>query len=520
MTKLELDIMNKLEYATFVKIISDIPSCIFFKDTELKYLFSSHCWAQLISDDIVGKTDLEIRKDKENALKAMEADREILRTGKGTNYVIKSDIDGDISYLQLIKEPIFDDDGKVIGIVGLINDITEKTLTDQKLEESNNMLKDALEELKKKNAAQKLFTASMNHELRNPLNGIIGLLGLLMEDESLGDAQHQRVFNAYQSAEFILSIVNELLDFAKMETEEFKIMSEVFSLDAMVANIDYMARSQAEQKNLHFNIVYNKLNRMLRGDEKRIRQVINNLVTNAIKYTSEGFVKLTVDYKEDILTIICEDSGQGMSESAIKSLFDPYVRFNEKSNKSIQGTGLGMSIVKKIIEKMNGEIDVLSKEKEGTTMTVRIPLCEYSIDNLNTSLMCAADEVDYSELSVLCVDDIDINLMVFAAVLEGEGVQVDKADSGKRAIELADKNRYDIIFMDHMMPQMDGVEAMKLIKSESAMNKDTPIVMLTGNDSEHGEEFYKEAGAIGYLLKPAKKDEILDMIEEIYERIN
>ena len=134
MAKIE-EIVKELDYKTFIKIIDNIPSCIFFKDTELRYRFSTHFWEQLQSEDIIGKTDLEIRKDTENAILAMEADREIIRNGKGCKYVIRSEIDGNLSYLELIKEPVTDEDGKVIGIVGLINDVTEKTLLEQKLKE-------------------------------------------------------------------------------------------------------------------------------------------------------------------------------------------------------------------------------------------------------------------------------------------------------------------------------------------------------------------------------------------------
>lgn len=137
MTTIEDDITQNIDYKTFIKIINNIPSCIFYKDTELRYQFSSHCWEQLISDDIIGKTDLEIRKDKENAAMAMELDKNIIRSGKGCSYVIKSEIDDHVSYLELIKEPVFDDKGEVIGIVGLINDVTEKTVLEMKIKELN-----------------------------------------------------------------------------------------------------------------------------------------------------------------------------------------------------------------------------------------------------------------------------------------------------------------------------------------------------------------------------------------------
>lgn len=137
MTSIEEDIIKELDYQTFIKIINNIPSCIFYKDTNLRYRFSTHCWEQLMTEDIIGKTDMDIRKDKENAAMAMEMDRNIIRSGRGCSYVIKSEIDDHVSYLELIKEPVFDEDGEVIGIVGLINDVTDKTVLEKKLKELN-----------------------------------------------------------------------------------------------------------------------------------------------------------------------------------------------------------------------------------------------------------------------------------------------------------------------------------------------------------------------------------------------
>ena len=160
MTSILEDVMNEIDYATFIKIINKIPSCIFFKDTELKYRFSSHCWEQLLSDDIIGKTDLDIRKDKENAVIAMESDKNIIRSGIGCKYVIRSEVDGKVSYLELIKEPVVGDNGKVIGIVGLINDVTEKTVLEQKLKELNTY--DGLTNVLNRHAGTETITMCLN----------------------------------------------------------------------------------------------------------------------------------------------------------------------------------------------------------------------------------------------------------------------------------------------------------------------------------------------------------------------
>lgn len=536
MTKLDLTITEQMDYETFVRIISDIPSCIFFKDSDLKYRFSSHCWAQLVSDDIIGKTDLEIRKDKENAQKAMEADRAIIESKKGVSYVIKSDIDGDVSYLELIKEPIVDASGQVIGIVGLINDVTEKTIMEKKivdmsemlevqcreLETSNEELKASLKKVEQLHTAQKLFTASMNHELRSPLNGIIGSLQLLMDDNRLNSEQAEQVKNAYFSSQLMLEIVNELLDYAKLEMSNFTINNEPFSLPDIISNIQFVAKTQADVKGLKFRLVCdNNLQDNYIGDKTKISQIIHNLVSNAIKYTETGTVTLTFSYMDGNLIITCADTGQGISKESMGALFDPFVRFNEKKNANIQGTGLGLSVVKKILDLMKGQITVSSEINKGSVFTVKIPVesASGSCKSVNISSDSANLYTDisfiYDNLNVLCVDDSKVNATVLVSMLNRFGISTDVAYSAKEGIKQAAENKYNIIFLDHMMPGMDGLEAFEEIRKTCPLNKETPVIMLTGNSGKSYEELYIQHGIDGWLVKPIIKDLLIAKIKEV-----
>lgn len=533
MTKLELSIMDEMDYETFVSIIAKIPSCIFFKDSNLKYRFSSHCWAQLIDDDIVGKTDLEIRKDTENAVKAMEADRAIIESKKGQHYVIKSDIDGEISHLELIKEPIMDASGEVIGIVGLINDVTQQTIMEKQivdmskmleeqcdeLETSNEELRATLEKVEQMHTAQKLFTASMNHELRSPLNGIIGNLQLLLEDSSLSREQSDIVKNAFNSSQMMLEIVNELLDFAKMEMGGFTIKQEPFVIARLLDNIEFSASTQAKAKGLEFSLIKDFLHDIYMGDEIRLAQIINNIVSNAIKYTEKGYIELEVAYENGMLKIVCADSGQGISADAMDTLFDPYTRFNEKKNAKIQGTGLGLSVVKGLVNGMNGEITVESKLGIGTTFTIRIPIQPASVEEFfsceNREDIIDVDNMDFGHLKVLCVDDSKVNLTMMAAMLNKVGINADEAFSGMQGIARADRTKYDVIFLDHMMPIMDGLETFDIIRKNSSLNFDTPIIMLSGNVDPEAAEVFKQHGAAGHLVKPVLKEKVLEMIARV-----
>lgn len=528
--------VKEFDYNTFTKIISNIPSNIFFKDTELKYRFCTHKWAQLNSNDIVGKTDLEVRKDKENAILAMEADREILRSKKGCSYVIKSDIDGEVSYLELIKEPIIGDDGEAIGIVGLINDVTEKTLMAQKLQElseqleercaelgnTNEELKTSLQIVEQMNSLQKMFTASINHELRSPLNGIIGLLQILKDEGSLSKSQESYVDNAFKSSQLMLEIVNDLLDHAKLETGEFNIINDEFDLRDVIESVDEVTKKLAEGKGLDFEIIIkDDLYCKYIGDEVRIKQILNNLLSNAVKYTEKGKVTLSIDYSDEMLSIMCTDTGQGISEESIKVLFDPYVRLNEKKNKNINGTGLGLSIVKRMIDAMDGSILVESTVNKSTTFYVKIPMEVYdkTVTFADKKMRDVPDAKavakDFSALSVLCVDDIKVNITVFSGLLKNTGIKIDKAYSGKEAIEKSNANKYDIIFVDHQMPDLDGIDTYKIIRQESGYNKETPVVIMTANAGKEYEEKYNEIGFDGYLSKPVLKEKLIEMIEKV-----
>lgn len=533
MTELTQSLMESMAYETFVTIISDIPSCIFFKDTELRYQFSSHCWQQLISDDIIGKTDLEIRKDKDNAMLAMAADRNILNTGKGSSYVIKSDIDGEISYLQLIKEPVFDKDGNIIGIVGLINDVTEKTLLEKELRQmsnelnehnidlqsSNIELQNLLSELERKSQAEIMYTASMNHELRSPLNGIIGILQILLEDNNLTSSQRNYVDNAYQSSKMLLEIVNDLLDLAKMETNEFSINAAEFNLCDMVDGVATQAVKSCENKGLSFNtIIAPDLKKYYVADELRVRQILYNIVSNAVKYTDCGSVTLSVSYDVGNIVFKCSDTGQGISSEEMQVLFDPFVRLKEEKNAHIKGTGLGLFIVKRIIDKMGGVINVDSEVNVGTTFTIRIPATIGSEVNASSNTsdkdIAIVDNTDFSNYKVLCVDDNTVNHIVFKGLLKNTNIMIDDAYLGPEAIDMSNKIKYDIIFMDHQMPDMDGIEAFKIIRSECNLNATTPVIVLTGNAGAIYEEEYNKAGFDGYLAKPVLKEQLIKIIAE------
>jgi len=242
---------------------------------------------------------------------------------------------------------------------------------------------------------------------------------------------------------------------------------------------------------------------------------MQNFTSNAIKYTEKGSVTLSVTLKDSNLIISCKDTGQGISEESMEQLFVPFVRFNEKRNVNIQGTGLGLSVVKKIVDSMNGEITVSSVVDEGSIFTASVPVEVFSgVDN------CAKPEkdvvqIDLSNLKILCVDDTVINVKVIQQLLSKEGIGVDAAFSGSEAITKCEETEYDVIFMDHMMPEMDGIETFHAIRNGCPLNAKTPVVILTGNSEMKDIALYKEQGLDGHLVKPVLKDQLIDKIAEL-----
>lgn len=364
------------------------------------------------------------------------------------------------------------------------------------------------------NETQRRFTASMNHELRSPLNGIEGCLQILLMDDSLSSEARETVVNAITASKTINQTVNDLLDFAKLEEGKFDIVEKQFDLRDVLDNVSTIFKPLASAKNLKFIIQIPRDSRVsIYGDGVRIQQVMTNLISNGIKYTQTGNVTMTVTTERGHLKFDVSDTGQGMSEESLKVLFDPFTRFNMNENVHIQGTGLGMSIVSNIVKAMDGTITVDSMIGIGTTFHVDIPIMFYDSDIIYTSPRNNIDikkiNVNLSMYKVLCVDDKELNRTVFKGLLKQTGAYIVSADKGSEAIKLCHNQNFDIIFLDHMMPEMDGLEALKRIREIDGY-ENIPIIMFTGNSGEDYHKMYIEKGANGHLLKPIMYEELID----------
>jgi signal transduction histidine kinase/CheY-like chemotaxis protein/HPt (histidine-containing phosphotransfer) domain-containing protein len=385
------------------------------------------------------------------------------------------------------------------------------------------------QELLAANSAKSSFLANMSHEIRTPINGIIGMNTMMLRECADDSTLAEYAVNIQSASQSLLAIVNDILDISKIESGKLEIIPVEYELFSVVNDCYNMTASRAANKGLEFMIHMNpSIPCGLLGDEIRVRQIINNLLSNAVKYTDEGMVELTLDYEQKsdaaiVLVIQVRDTGIGIRREDIGKLFESFMRVDEKRNSHIEGSGLGLNLTKKLVDLMHGEITVSSVYTQGSVFTARIPQI---IKNREPVGDFAAryqelleqketiSEVVYApDARVLVVDDVPMNLLVAKGLLKYTRIKVDTAGSGEEALELIEKTRYDLIFLDHLMPVMDGVECLHQIRERKEHpNMTTPIIVLTANAIIGAREEYIQAGFTDYLPKPIQERELQGML--------
>ena len=379
------------------------------------------------------------------------------------------------------------------------------------------------------NAAKSDFLARMSHEIRTPINAVLGM------DEMILRESEEQPIRAYASdimsaGRTLLSLINDILDLSKVEEGKMEIIPARYDLSSLINDLVNMTRGRAANKGLKFNIdVDEHVPNVLMGDEIRIRQCVMNLLTNAVKYTETGEVSLKVSYekaakKHISLKFTVEDTGIGMKAEDMESLFSPYKRIEEKRNRAIEGTGLGMSITRQLLDLMGSTLEVKSEYGKGSEFSFAIDqevIKWEEIGNIAVRLNdMTRDRHEYHELfhapgaTILVVDDTEMNLTVIKSLLKKTRIRIDTAMSGKDACRLTDANRYDIIFIDHMMPDMDGIETLKHIRA-AGMNTDVPAIALTANAVSGAREMYLDAGFTDYVSKPVDGVKLERMLYEM-----
>ena len=389
------------------------------------------------------------------------------------------------------------------------------------------------------NKAKSIFLANMSHEIRTPINGILGMDSMLLKeckDETLRDY----ALNIQSAGHTLLSLINDILDISKIESGKMEILPVPYSVFSVLNDSYNMVAIRARDKNLELNLdISPEIPSVLLGDEVRIKQVINNLLSNAVKYTNEGSVTLSVFTTEKVkdnpaegenssqveLCIQVKDTGIGIRERDREKLFKNFVRLDEKRNRNIEGTGLGLNLTKQLLDMMGGTIEVESVYGQGSTFTVRLlqdvidaaPLGDFHkwYKAQTAALDAALDRFVAPEARVLLADDMQMNLKVFAGLLRDTQIQIDTAANGAVALQLIQSKHYDVIFLDHMMPVMDGIEAFRQMKQlRDYPNEGTPVVMLTANAVTDAKLDYMEEGFSDYMAKPIREEVLLSTLRK------
>ncbi|MCL2052457.1 MAG: ATP-binding protein [Lachnospiraceae bacterium] len=366
------------------------------------------------------------------------------------------------------------------------------------------------------NKAKSSFLANMSHEIRTPMNAILGISEIELDRKETPPETKESLHKIYNSGHILLGIINDILDMSKIEAGKLSLNPAEYDVANLIHETVQLNLTRIGSKEIDFIVEADeKLPERLVGDELRIKQILNNLLSNAFKYTEKGYIRLSIDYPvPEILSFTVEDTGQGIKEESLGKLFSVYTRFNEEANRATEGTGIGLNITKSLVEMMEGSINVKSEYGSGSIFSVEIiqecvpcqPIGLETAEKLNNFMFYRQKErssispetMPYGK--VLVVDDIDTNLYVAQGLLSPYQLLVETADSGQRAIELVSCGQvYDVIFMDHMMPGMDGIEACKILREKGYQGT---VIALTANAIVGNDKMFRENGFDDYLSKP------------------
>jgi PAS domain S-box-containing protein len=503
-------------------LLQSIPDLVWMKDADGVYITCNRRFEDFFGaskDEIHGKTDYDF-VSKELADFFREHDKNAMHSeAPVTNFEeILFAVDGHKEFIQTTKTAVKDKNGTILGVLGIGRDLSE-------LKKNEEALKEAKEEADRANLAKSDFLANMSHEIRTPMNAILGLSELML-DANLSTKQKDYLQKIHGSSKMLLGIINDILDYSKIEANKMEIEHREFNLGNVLSQLKMIFAQSAINKGLKlFFELKGTAPRMVVGDELRINQVLVNLLSNALKFTNEGHVTLSITVKEQyehsaLINFSVSDTGIGIACEDISKLFAPFSQADNSTTRKYGGTGLGLSISTRLVEAMGGRLNADSQKGVGSTFSFEIELGINSwdenkletVDELNMiNVSSVQDFPDLSNIKILLVEDNEINQEVALAILKKVKIEAVVANNGKEAVTmfLSRPNYFNIILMDLQMPIMNGYEATTVIREH---NKDIPIIALTAAAMVEDREKVLKVGMNDHLPKPINSNEMLKTV--------
>lgn len=505
--QLGLQIQNLQKQAQeTINAFEALPVAVAVLDKDMRYLAANAKWHEdyQLKGDIVGKSHYEIFPEIPPHWKAIH--HRCLKEGIAEHCEAEKFIREDKSelWIRWDVKPWYNTQKTVQGLVMLTEVITKRRQKEEALRLSKLRAEEA-------NQAKEQFLANISHEIRTPINAILGL-SYLLNRQAL-DAPSQEYVQALRvSGEHLLAIINDVLDMSKIEAGKITLEHIGFRLKDLIEEVSYTLRYKAEEKGIG---LFYELDRhippILIGDPVRLKQILLNLVNNAIKFTDKGLIEIECRLKENqgkeqLIQFKVIDTGKGIDPDKIEQIFESFVQEDNSINRHYGGTGLGLSISQKLVNLMGGNLQVRSRKSTGTTFFFEIYLSEGAEEHLPQSDKVEVQSLNLKGLKVLLVEDHDINQLLGKTLLEEQGIITTLAENGKEALLKVEQERFDLILMDIQMPVMNGEEASKIIRKQ--LKIDTPIIALTAHAIKGESEKYLNSGMNDYVNKPFEPEEL------------